>query len=136
MFLHLIIFLLTNFSHNYNDIWPDLCSRDFVKRFFLKLRDSFLVRSPNQKVGNIVTVRACVYKSVPTILKQWLIVGYPLTSHTYVNWNSVYDHTLITPIDITSYFTANKVPILLFSGSFDGEVIKWEQLQLNTFMYR
>ena len=54
----------------------------------------------------------------------------------YVNWNGVYDHTIITPIDITSYFTANKVSIILFSGSFNGEVIKWEWLQLNTFMYR
>jgi len=32
--------------------------------------------------------------------------------------------------------TASKVPILLFTGSYDGEVTKWERLQLNPFMYR
>ena len=31
---------------------------------------------------------------------------------------------------------ASKVPILIFSGSFSGEMVKWEQLQLNLFLYR
>lgn len=31
---------------------------------------------------------------------------------------------------------ASKVPILIFSGSFSGEMVKWEQLQLNSFLYR
>ncbi|XP_065883559.1 uncharacterized WD repeat-containing protein all2124-like isoform X2 [Dysidea avara] len=39
------------------------------------------------------------------------------------------------PDHIETMTYTNKVPILLFSGSFDGEVIKWERLQLNTFMY-
>ena len=33
------------------------------------------------------------------------------------------------------YSTANKVPILIFSGHIDGTVLKWERLQLNTFLY-
>ena len=32
-------------------------------------------------------------------------------------------------------FAANKVPILIFSGHIDGTVLKWERLQLNTFLY-
>ena len=31
---------------------------------------------------------------------------------------------------------AKKVPILIFTGTSRGEMIKWERLQLNPFMYR
>jgi WD40 repeat protein len=38
-----------------------------------------------------------------------------------------------THIETLAY--TNKVPILIFSGHIDGTVLKWERLQLNTFLY-
>ena len=36
---------------------------------------------------------------------------------------------------LSTLSSANKVPILIFSGHIDGTVLKWERLQLNTFLY-
>ena len=37
---------------------------------------------------------------------------------------------------LPSLISASKVPILIFTGSYNGEVMKWERLQLNAFVYR
>ncbi|CAI7990611.1 Nuclear distribution protein PAC1 [Geodia barretti] len=44
-------------------------------------------------------------------------------------------HSPSTSSHVETLTFTSKVPILIFSGGFTGEVVKWEQLQLNSFLY-
>lgn len=72
-----------------------------------------------------LTCSMCCYRSPSEMHVETL---------TYSECTSIVLPHLFLPPSV--FYVASKVPILIFSGSFNGEMIKWEQQQLNPFLYR
>ena len=79
-------------------------------------------------------VEYCLYSDIPTETADGL------DSHSFnalcMSSVSMDLCLMCVSTEFSLHCVASKIPILIFSGSFDGEMVKWEQLQLNSFLYR
>ena len=96
-------------------------------------------------VGHVSTLKCIILCNIMVWVIRKLISNYPLSSYTYLavkfglgqSQCIGYSHFDMWALSVLFFLDiAKKIPILIFSATSEGEMVKWERLQLNPFVYR